>query len=41
LRSPRDPMSGSATTNKAFPCATPLRAAILPADGSALTITFQ
>jgi hypothetical protein len=40
VRSSREPMSGNATTSREFASATPLRAAILPADGSALTITF-
>ena len=40
VHSSREPMSGSASANQAFACATPLRAAVLPADGRALTITF-
>lgn len=35
-----DAMSGSVSTNKAFTGVPPLRAAVLPADGTALTITF-
>jgi hypothetical protein len=33
-------MSGSVSTNQAFTGATSLRAAVLPADGTPLTITF-
>jgi hypothetical protein len=40
VRSSREAMSGSVTTNKAFTGAAPLRAAVLPADGTPLTITF-
>jgi hypothetical protein len=39
-RSSRERMSGSVSTNPAGVDTTPLRAAILPADGSAITITF-
>ena len=41
IRSSHEPMSGSASANQGFICATPLRAAVLAADGSALTITFE
>ena len=40
VHSSREIMSGSATTGEASADATPLRAAVLPAEGSALTITF-
>jgi hypothetical protein len=40
VHSSRDAMSGSVTTNKAFTGVKSLRAAVLPADGSAVTITF-
>ena len=40
VHSSRQIMSGSATTGEASAEATPLRAAVLPAEGSALTITF-
>ncbi|MDP3620089.1 MAG: hypothetical protein Q8R63_09880 [Ramlibacter sp.] len=36
----RDPMTGTASVSAATPKG-PLRAAIVPADGGALTITFQ
>jgi hypothetical protein len=39
-RSSHEPMSGIASANQAFSCATPLRAAVLPTDGPVLTITF-
>ena len=39
--STHEPMSGRATTNQAFVhCGTLLRAAVVPAEGSVLTITF-
>ena len=38
--SSHEPMSGSASAHAAAACSTALRAAVLPADGSALTITF-
>jgi hypothetical protein len=40
VRSPHEAMSGSVSTNQIFTAVTPLRAAVLPADGAALTITF-
>jgi len=40
VHSPREAMSGSISTNKIFAGATALRAAVLPADGTPLTITF-
>ena len=41
VHSPRKGMSGSITTTKQpVPGTSSLRAAVLPADGSALTITF-
>jgi len=40
VRSSRGIMSGSVTTKKASADTTPLRAAVLPADGTAITITF-
>jgi hypothetical protein len=40
VHSSREDMSGSASTNEASSDVTPLRAAILPADGTAITITF-
>jgi len=40
VHSSYEPMSGSAGISQAVACAAPLRAAVLPADGNALTITF-
>ena len=40
MHSSREAMSGSASTDEASIEVTPLRAAVLPAEGSALTITF-
>jgi hypothetical protein len=40
VHSAHDAMGGSISANKAFTGATPLRAAVLPANGTALTITF-
>jgi hypothetical protein len=40
VHSSHEPMSGSVGASQAFPCATPLRAAVLPAEGPVLTITF-
>jgi hypothetical protein len=35
-----EPMAGTAGAGQSAACAAALRAAVLPADGSALTITF-
>jgi hypothetical protein len=40
VHSSHEAMSGSVSTNQIFTAARPLRAAVLPADGAALTITF-
>ena len=40
VHSSHEPMSGSASVDPAWAAPAALRAAILPADGSALTITF-
>ena len=40
VHSPHDGMSGSVSTHHADSGVPALRAAVLPADGSALTITF-
>lgn len=41
VHSSQEPMSGRASTDQAFVhCGNLLRAAVVPADGSALTITF-
>ena len=40
VHSSREIMSGSASTGEAPAEATPLRAAVLPADGTPITITF-
>lgn len=40
VHSSKEAMSGSVSTNQVFADATPLRAEVLPADGTALTITF-
>ena len=37
---PCEPMAGTAGAGQVAACLAPLRAAVLPADGSALTITF-
>ena len=42
VHSSYEPMSGRASTNQAFVhCGNSLRAAVVPAEGSVLTITFQ
>ena len=40
VHSPHKGMSGSISTRQTLAAATSLRAAVLPADGGALTITF-
>ena len=40
VHSARDAMSGSVSTSQVVAAVPGLRAAVLPADGSALTITF-
>jgi hypothetical protein len=40
VHSSHEAMSGSVSTNQVFVDVAPLRAAVLPADGTALTITF-
>jgi hypothetical protein len=40
VHSAHEAMSGSVSTNQIFTAARPLRAAVLPAGGAALTITF-